>query len=270
MGASTNAGDFAQAEVDYVRSNECCSIDSKHCWPACRHVYTRMVGKVVCQTQILLEMPLRCSHTFRVLPMSASKLVPPELIWLSYLIQLVLVANATAAIMPLLRKKDLIEDIPLTPKQRQLLDLPPMSRSATPQEQAAYVTPPRYSRNTTPNLTDSMLVNARSTPLSDRYSPLNSEIAATSSLVKRRNSNGSSFTPSSTRRISDISLRRDSYGTPRSSPQALNELEGIVPPVKGGRTSIGLNSKWLYDKSKDNPTSAAFQGPGWGTGSVFN
>lgn len=197
-------------------------------------------------------------------------MIPAQLVWASYLVQLFLVYEMATSIMPLMRKQDAMEDIPLTPRQRQLLDLPPMSRPATPQEQASYVTPPRYSRNVTPNSMDSLLVNVRDTPLSSsRNSPLGSSLAP--SGAGGRGNNVASFAMSGgNRRISDMSLRRESFGTSRSSPQALNELEGAGQSTKSTRSSMGVSSKWLYDKGKDSPGSPAFLGTGWGTGSVFN
>jgi hypothetical protein len=38
--------------------------------------------------------------------------------------------------------------------------------------------------------------------------------------------------------------------------------------AKSGRASVGLNSKWLYQKGRASPGLVG--GSGWGTGSVFN
>lgn len=193
----------------------------------------------------------------------------------TYAVQLLLLLNIITNILPLLRKKDTMEDIPLTPQQRQLLDLPPMSRPATPQEQAAWVTPPRYSRNTTPSSMDSLLVNARGTPLSARASPRESIMSSTppqSSNYMGKRAGGSPYSGSPLARASPDTMfarRRDSSGTPRGSPLASESEVFGTPLGKSSRASIGLNSKWLYEKGKASPTAPALVGSGWGSGSVF-
>lgn len=41
-------------------------------------------------------------------------------------------------------------------------------------------------------------------------------------------------------------------------------------PTKSSRASVGLNSKWLYEKGRASPSGAVGMGTGWGTGSVFS
>lgn len=55
-----------------------------------------------------------------------------------YTLQIVLLINMAITLSPLFRRPDACEDIPLTPQQRHALGLPPMSRPATPQEEAQY------------------------------------------------------------------------------------------------------------------------------------
>ncbi len=89
--------------------------------------------------------------------------------WTWLVLQLVPVLNIALALLPLLRKKDDIEDIPLTPAQRRLLGLPPSSNPATPGSK--FSTPPRYSR--TPSISASVGSNRSyaSSPLSGKGSP---------------------------------------------------------------------------------------------------
>ncbi|QIX01605.1 hypothetical protein AMS68_007122 [Peltaster fructicola] len=207
------------------------------------------------------------------LPQALLRSIPDSTILVLHALQLLLVANITVACLPLLRKKDNMEDIPLTPQQRQLLDLPPMSRPATPQEQAAWVTPPRYSRSSTPTSMDSLKVNARGTPLSARGSPSGGVLSSTppSSMYAGRMSSGSVYagSPLSGRATDAGKARRDSLGSGRGSPLADKDIFG-TPMTKSSRASVGLNNKWLYDKGKVSPAPSGFLGTGWGTGSVFN
>ncbi len=89
--------------------------------------------------------------------------------WAYYLLQMIPLANIGFAMLPLFRATDDLNDIPLTAAQRKLLGLAPSSRPATPN--AAYSTPPRYSR--TPSVAGSMASNRSysSSPLSGKGSP---------------------------------------------------------------------------------------------------
>ena len=60
-------------------------------------------------------------------------------------IRLLFIVNILFALSPLLRPKDTLSDIPLTPAQRSLLGLPPSAGPPTPG--STYATPPRYSRS---------------------------------------------------------------------------------------------------------------------------
>lgn len=65
--------------------------------------------------------------------------------------------------------------------------------------------------------------------------------------------------------------RGDSSASPRSSPLGGGETEMQGTPTgKGSRASVGLNSKWLYEKGKASPMPAGLAGSGWGSGSVFS
>jgi nucleoporin POM34 len=139
-----------------------------------------------------------------------------------------------------------LSDIPLTAAQRKLLNLPPTPVAATPE---AISTPPRYSR--TPSISGSVGSRASytSSPLSGRgspivggnlggspYSPLGSPLAP------------KSFTPVIN------SNRKPSLGSPvalgASTATSLFPEPATPSPNAGKRTSVGLNSKWLYEKGR--------------------
>ncbi|KAL2106951.1 hypothetical protein VUR80DRAFT_5913 [Thermomyces stellatus] len=136
--------------------------------------------------------------------------------------------NIVLALLPLFRPEDTLSDIPLTPSQRRLLNLPPSSAPPTPN--AVYSTPPRYSR--TPSISGSIAGSASSrasvatnaSPYSPTASPLQ----------------GKKFSPA-------LNGRRSSFGSP-------GQLSGAklfdTPSPSGKRTSVGLNSKWLYEKAR--------------------
>jgi nucleoporin POM34 len=50
------------------------------------------------------------------------------------------------------------------------------------------------------------------------------------------------------------------------------ELGAVGTPTKSGKASVGLNSKWLYEKGRGSPRASFGAGlEGWGGGgSVFN
>ena len=165
-----------------------------------------------------------------------------------------------------------------------------MSRPATPQEEAQYVTPPRYSRSATPrssfgsagSLADSLRVQARGSPLSGHGSPFDASVSINSpfgSSTRRGSLSGSPFSasPLKDKMFSNSEMgrrgsfgssmgRRGSLGSSRGSPMG-GEFDNMSSPAKSGRASVGLNSKWLYQKGRASPGLA---GNGWGTGSVFN
>lgn len=136
--------------------------------------------------------------------------------------------NIVLALLPLFRPEDTLPDIPLTPSQRRLLNLPPSSAPPTPN--AVYSTPPRYSR--TPSISGSIAssvssrasVAANASPYSPTASPLQ----------------GKGFSPV-------LNGPRSSFGSP-------TQLSGgklfDTPSPSGKRTSVGLNSKWLYEKGR--------------------
>ena len=203
----------------------------------------------------------------------------PYATYFIYLLRLFALLNIGLACYPLVRGKDNCEDIPLTPAQRFHLGLPPMTRSATPQEQEQYVTPPRYSRSTTPQsgTPSSMRAIASGSPLNGRGSPLDG-----GSL--RRSVSGSPF-GSQQQRPSPLGgsgfrspaggdRRRLSFQSTLSSPITTAEFDAvgsIGTPTKSNKASVGLNSKWLYEKGRASPRASVGGLAGFGgTGSVFS
>ena len=192
------------------------------------------------------------------------------------LLRALLLASAALTLLPLTRTPDPCYDIPLTPSQRQLLGLPPLNRAPTLQEKEAYVTPPRYSRTPTP----------RSTPTPGSGTPTGTGgwRSASGSPLTLASASASGQRDSSRRVVPQ--QRRLSYSnSPRGSPLSISEFDSLggtinSPSAGGGlmskkegqmRASVGLNSKWLYEKGRrasGSPVGAAAMG--WGTGSVFS
>lgn len=155
--------------------------------------------------------------------------------------------------MPLLRAKDDLSDIPLTAAQRKLLGLPPSSTALVPD--ATFSTPPRYSR--TPSIAGS--VGSRgsyaSSPLSGRGSP----------VVQGNGGSGSPYSPAGSplfqKSLSGFGDGRRSSigsGSPFGASSSANLFSDPTSPSPSGgkRTSVGLNSKWLYEKGRRSSGSA--------------
>jgi nucleoporin POM34 len=163
------------------------------------------------------------------------------------LILSVFLLNVLVAMMPLLRAKDDISDIPLTPAQRKLLGLPPTSKPPTPGSQ--YVTPPRYVR--TPS----------GSPASRAGSPLSG------SPINGSRSN-SPFSPGATQYLQKAiggagfdGSRRHSYGSPSplgpaGSKANVQEMPGTPSPAAAKGASVGLNNRWLFEKGRRNSGNA--------------
>lgn len=168
------------------------------------------------------------------------------------MLQLVPIIQIGVACLPLLRAQDDLSDIPLTNVQRKLLGLPP---SSAPNPDAKISTPPRYSR--TPSIAGS--VGSRgsyaSSPLSGRGSPVVSGTLGGS---------GSPYSPSGSPLFQKSANglgngRRSSFGTgsPFGASTSANLFSEPGSPSPGGkRTSVGLNSKWLYEKGRRSSGSA--------------
>jgi nucleoporin POM34 len=171
--------------------------------------------------------------------------------YLYNLLRVVLVINIGVALWPLLRRKDDLADIALTPAQRKLLGLPASEGPATPG--AAYVTPPRYPRSATPQSGSPSNAFNRSTA-SDKHS-------ATPGSSKT-----SPFAPSASPLLSRTSGalgsgKRSSFGSPSplgfgASKGSFFDTPGTPSPSAGKGPSVSLNNKWLWEKGRRSSSDA--------------
>lgn len=168
--------------------------------------------------------------------------------WAWFVFQLIPLFNIGLACLPLIRSEDDISDIALTPAQRKLLGLAPSSAAPTPD--AAFSTPPRYSR--TPSIAGSAGSRGSyaSSPLSGRGSP-----------VVQGSSGSPLGSPLFQKSVGPFGNgRRSSIGSasPFSASTSSNLFgdSGSPSPSGGKRTSVGLNNKWLYEKSRRSSGSA--------------
>ncbi|KAI1214683.1 NPCC-domain-containing protein [Annulohypoxylon truncatum] len=168
--------------------------------------------------------------------------------------------NIGTNLLPLFRQKDDLSDIPLTPGQRRLLGLPPTNAPPTPG--SAYSTPPRYAR--TPSIGSAGSRRSFSgSPASNNGSPTRGSgngsgpfggIGSPNSPLLHKAMNGA-------RRSSIGSL---GSGSPLSTSilgASTGSFYGGVPdspsPASGGkRSTVGLNSKWLYERGRDRRSSS--------------
>lgn len=165
-----------------------------------------------------------------------------------FTLQAVFTLNILIAMYPLVRPKDNLSDIPLTPTQRKLLGLDPSAAlPLTPG--TTYVTPPRY-----------RLSSSRQASPAGRSG---SSLSESAGMSGRRASRNGSFSPSSSPLVQKAfphgasqTSRRPSFGTPsplgsRSSPFGESSMGPATPtPAGGKRASIGLSNKWLYERSR--------------------
>ncbi|KAI4709139.1 hypothetical protein J4E89_005887 [Alternaria sp. Ai002NY15] len=183
-------------------------------------------------------------------PINAVVKAVPYSAWAVLLVRIVFAANIVIAFLPLIRRyyPDEIADIPLTPSQRASMGLKagvqapqsPGSAFASPN----YVTPPRYQR---------------STPRSNSFS--NQEYGSGSPNF-RRSGSGSPFSPNNggnfQRSMSGSSAtKRLSYGGSSMSSSLFGDSSSSMtapgtPTPSTGKASVGLNSKWLYEKRRDS------------------
>lgn len=168
--------------------------------------------------------------------------------------------NIFVACLPLVRGPDDMADIPLTPAQRKLLGLPPSSRPAAPD--TTYNTPPRYAR--TPSIAGSTgRASASTSPLSANggsptgarvngspYSPIASPLLhkAVGYSPKRSFSQGSQ-SPLNTSNFNTSTLNAS---TTSFNSSVFSETPATPSPPGGKKISVGLNNKWLYERSRRN------------------
>lgn len=178
--------------------------------------------------------------------------------WAWTAVQILPLVQIALACMPLFRARDEMTDIALTAAQRKLLGLAPAVATTSPQKDLTFSTPPRYSR--TPSIAGSVGSRGSYThsPLSGRGSPFQNSTAGSpfspapleSPLLPKSGSNlfGGG---------GGAKNRRSSSGSPFSASTSMNLLgDPASPSPAGKRTSVGLNSKWLYEKGRRSSGSA--------------
>ncbi|KAL5051183.1 hypothetical protein BDW71DRAFT_172463 [Aspergillus fruticulosus] len=162
------------------------------------------------------------------------------------MIQLLFAFNILVALYPLVRPKDEMPDIPLTPTQRALLGLNP-SATSSPAPATSYATPPKYR----------VSGSRAGSPASHSGSPLSASASASS----LRFSSSTPFSPSPSPLLHKIvsnggreNVRRPSFGSSsplRTSPfKESIALPATPSPAGGKRGSLGVSNKWLYERSR--------------------
>ncbi|KAI5274819.1 hypothetical protein E4T47_02115 [Aureobasidium subglaciale] len=168
----------------------------------------------------------------------------PYAFWVSLVVRCIPVLNIFLALMPLFRATDEMQDIALTREQRQLLGLTPQD-VPLPAGSSGYVTPPRYSRSSTPR--SSAQRHASGSPMSRKGSPSSFD---QSTLGVSKGPSGSPFSVSP--------LMQKAVGgasTARTSSPLDNSLGSSSSGLATGKASVSLNSKWLYERGKGSPNS---------------
>lgn len=186
-----------------------------------------------------------------MVPTSAQQYMPHARLLISCL----LIYNIILAALPAVRSKDELSDILLTPTQRGLLGLDP-STTSSPIPGTQYITPPRYSPSPTPR---------NSSPLSRASSNGSSPGSRKGSPGTSRQLSDSPFSPSPSPLWHKAvgsgrdSSRRNSYGSPSPLGPSNGKDLGIwgapstPSPSTARGTSVGLNSRWLYEKGRNSP-----------------
>ncbi|KAI1853781.1 hypothetical protein JX266_001765 [Neoarthrinium moseri] len=200
----------------------------------------------------------------RYLPFTQSCCTSSPLRWAYKLILGVPVVNIAVACLPLVRPKDDLADIPLTPGQRKLLGLGPSSAPPTPG--SVYSTPPRYSR--TPSMSGSTGsrrsfsnldspsayrspgdgANLNLGASASQFSPAGSPLIQKAFNGARRSSISSIGSPSPFGKSFGMSTSASIFGGAPDSPSP--------SPANGKRSTVGLNNKWLYEKGRRSSGNA--------------
>ncbi|KAI1772798.1 NPCC-domain-containing protein [Hypoxylon cercidicola] len=219
------------------------------------------VRRIAVNLALLIAVVLVHGLLARVLPGKKSF---PYLVWyyaryVYWTILAIPLFNIGINLLPLIRHKDDLSDIPLTPSQRKLLGLPPSSVPPTPG--SVYSTPPRFSR--TPSISGSAgskrsFSSSPRSPFSNQGSPVASNSSTNLGIL------GSPSSPLLQKAMNGA--RRSSLGSLGSpSPMGAStgtSLYGGVPdspspaPTAAKRSSVGLNSKWLYERGRDRRSSS--------------
>ncbi|KAL6722313.1 hypothetical protein ACLMJK_001420 [Lecanora helva] len=161
--------------------------------------------------------------------------------------------NIAIAILPLVKNIDELPDIPLTPTQRSLLGLDPRA-TPPPTPGTQYITPPRYPHSQTPR---------NISPATRSSSAYSTPITGSPSFGRQLSDSptGSPLWQKAVGRTREP-VRRSSYGSPSPlGPGASNREGGMLSapstpsPTTGRGASVGLNSKWLYNKGRSSSGS---------------
>ena len=202
---------------------------------------------IVCVFNFCMEIAAKTSNSpwFQSLSHYLQPLATPMLLGL-YLLALY---NLATAFLPLIKTKDELTDIALTPAQRALLGLDP-NATPPPTPGTKYITPPRYPRSPTPRTISPANRNSSnySTP-SPSSGKERSGSPAASPLWQKATSNARD------------PARRSSYGSPSPLGPAFGGRDGSImgapstPSPTGRGATVGLNSKWLYDKGRSSSGS---------------
>ncbi|KAI2643201.1 NPCC-domain-containing protein [Xylaria nigripes] len=164
-----------------------------------------------------------------------------------YALQALPLLNIFMNLLPLIRAKDDLSDIPLTPGQRKLMGLPPASNPPTPG--SVFSTPPRYARTPSASGSAASRRSLSSSPVLARSSP--------NSGTPTSGVNGSSVASPSFQLLQKAVLgaRRSSFSSPipTSSISTGSPIYGSGPETRspspaGKRSSLGVSSKWRYNK----------------------
>ncbi|KAI4723105.1 hypothetical protein E4T48_00796 [Aureobasidium sp. EXF-10727] len=193
---------------------------------------------------VLLLGPTMLSDYTPTAVTAALQSMQPYATWASLLVRCIPVINISLALMPLFRPVDEMTDIPLTREQRQLLGLTPQN-VPLPAGSPGYVTPPRYSRSSTPR--SSAQKHTSASPMSHKASPSSFD---QSTLGVSKGVSGSPFSVSP--------LMQKAVGgasAARTSSPLDNSLGSSSSGLATGKATVSLNSKWLYERGKGSPNA---------------
>ncbi|KAI1821571.1 nuclear pore complex component-domain-containing protein [Xylaria intraflava] len=201
---------------------------------------------------ILLVLGWVILHTFIEKALPSRRSAPHIRTYYKYLYYAFLalpLTNILMNLLPLVRAKDDLSDIPLTPGQRRLMGLPPASAPPTPG--SVYSTPPRYLRTPSASGSAASRRSFSSSPILTR-SPSGQETPTPAG-------NGSIIASPSNQLLQKamFGARRSSFGSSSPLGASISTTgssifgggpESPSPSPSGKRSSVGLNSKWRYNK----------------------
>ncbi|KAI6249117.1 Nucleoporin [Erysiphe necator] len=220
ISSSPPAGTWQHPRLDEIVSRQnACSFDKRN------------IKSIIYNTGVVFAIIFAARQVTKVFPflLHDSTSLKQYIRFLYYFIQAILVYNIIIAFLPLFRQTDDLADIPLTPAQRKLLGLSPLSAAHTPGSK--FNTPPRYART--------------STPLSG--SPIG--------LLSpgKENASFGNFTGSPLSVLEKFGgiNTRSSFGPKSLSPnfKGIYETPGTPTPCLS-KEGVTVSSKWLYEKGR--------------------